>query len=229
MLKKAYFGMQCFWGESAFGKIDGVLNTRVGYAGGTTKNPTYTSIGDHTEVTELSFDESVVGYKELVHFFFDHHDSTVPHKAQYRSLILWTDEEQKKVAEAILEDIKKQQKNVQTKVEKLDVFYEAEGYHQKYWLQSQKRIVKELGLKESELATSQLATKLNAFLAGYDRFDVLKDLAKKHNLSDSPRRSRDEHRAGGRRSPGVPLSLPTTHFNTRVFIPLVHTTLSIGR
>ncbi|GMR36510.1 hypothetical protein PMAYCL1PPCAC_06705, partial [Pristionchus mayeri] len=51
-----YLGMQCFWGESAFAKQRGVVGTRVGYAGGTTPAPTYRDIGDHTEVTEVTFD-----------------------------------------------------------------------------------------------------------------------------------------------------------------------------
>ncbi|KAI6228150.1 GPI mannosyltransferase 1 [Aphelenchoides besseyi] len=169
-IKKGFFGFGCFWGESAFAKIDGVLNTRVGYAG---------------EVVELQFDESVVPYKDLVDYFFQHHDPTEPHKAQYRSLILWNDEDQKNVAENALNELKKQNPRVQTKVEKLDVFYEAEAYHQKYWLRCQRRIFGELNLNDQETAQSELSTKLNAFMAGYQNFSVLKSLAQKHKLSQS--------------------------------------------
>ncbi|KAI6196973.1 GPI mannosyltransferase 1 [Aphelenchoides besseyi] len=167
-IKKGFFGFGCFWGESAFAKIDGVLNTRVGYAG---------------EVVELQFDESVVPYKDLVDYFFQHHDPTEPHKAQYRSLILWNDEDQKNVAENALNELKKQNPRVQTKVEKLDVFYEAEAYHQK--LRCQRRIFGELNLNDQETAQSELSTKLNAFMAGYQNFSVLKSLAQKHKLSQS--------------------------------------------
>ncbi|RCN26785.1 peptide-methionine (S)-S-oxide reductase, partial [Ancylostoma caninum] len=63
-LSRAYLGMQCFWGESAFAKLKGVKKTRVGYAGGTTVNPTYRNIGDHTEVTEVQFDPSLISYRQ---------------------------------------------------------------------------------------------------------------------------------------------------------------------
>ena len=127
-LEKAYFGMQCFWGESVFAKVrlfhfscqsytdsrfqlKGVHNTRVGYAGGKTKNPTYKGIADHTgewgrrwrvgkmsslEVTEVKFDPSVLSYRELVDFFWSHHDPVGPRKKQYQSAILYVNEEQKK-------------------------------------------------------------------------------------------------------------------------------------
>ncbi|KAI6188351.1 GPI mannosyltransferase 1 [Aphelenchoides besseyi] len=87
--------------------------------------------------------------------------------------------------EDVLNTFKKQNPRVQTKVEKLDVFYEAEAYHQKYWLRSQRRIFSELNLSDQETAQSELSTKLNAFMAGYQNFSVLKYLAQKHKLSQS--------------------------------------------
>ncbi|CAD5211618.1 unnamed protein product [Bursaphelenchus okinawaensis] len=174
--------MQCFWGESAFAKIDGVLKTRVGYAGGKQSDPTYDNIKDHTEVTELVFDENVVKYDSLLDFFFSHHDPNARRKTQYRSVILYVDDEQKQQAEASLDKVKKRYPNPETTVEKLDKFYQAEDYHQKYWLRCQRDVHRALKLNDKELVDSVLAAKINAFLAGYDRYDVLNDLAAQHKL-----------------------------------------------
>jgi peptide-methionine (S)-S-oxide reductase len=65
------------------------------------------------------------------------------------------------------------------------MFYQAEDYHQKYWLRCQPRIFNELALTDEQVVNSTLSAKLNAFMAGYNNFDVLKQLAKEHNLSDS--------------------------------------------
>ncbi|VDM59433.1 unnamed protein product [Angiostrongylus costaricensis] len=131
LLARAYLGMQCFWGESAFAKVKGIKKTRVGYAGGTTANPTYGNIGDHTEITESKYGD------------------------------------------------------IETYVVKLDKFYQAEDYHQKYWLRNQRDIFDELKLNDSQVANSILATKINAYCAGYTDFSELEELKKDHGLSDS--------------------------------------------
>lgn len=73
-LERAYFGLQCFWGESAWAKLKGVVVTRVGYAGGKQPNPTYRNIKDHTEITEITFNPKVIEYSSLVDFFWKHHN-----------------------------------------------------------------------------------------------------------------------------------------------------------
>ncbi|KAI1727616.1 peptide methionine sulfoxide reductase domain-containing protein [Ditylenchus destructor] len=184
-LKRAYVGMQCFWGvESSFAKLSGVKKTRVGYAGGQMLNPTYANIGDHTEITELQYDEKQCTYKDLLDWFFAHHDPTVPHKKQYQSAILYVDDEQKSEAESALNQQQKKygSKKVQTYLTKLDIFYQAEDYHQKYWLRCQRPIFNQLKLSEAEVVDSVLAAKLNAFMAGYDSLEVLKQLAEEYNL-----------------------------------------------
>uniref|UniRef100_A0AC35GJ43 Peptide-methionine (S)-S-oxide reductase n=1 Tax=Panagrolaimus sp. PS1159 TaxID=55785 RepID=A0AC35GJ43_9BILA len=185
-LKKAVFGIQCFWGaESSLAKVDGVIRTRCGYAGGTTPNPTYQAIADHTEVVEAQYDDQLVSYDTLLRHFWQAHDPTLHRKKQYQSAILYTDDEQKVLAEASYEKVKKEKPNIETYVKKLDKFYEAEDYHQKYWLQCQNRIHKELNLTNKELVESPLAAKINAYLAGYNNFDVLKKLQIEYKLSDS--------------------------------------------
>ncbi|PAV67030.1 hypothetical protein WR25_18377 [Diploscapter pachys] len=162
-LEKAYFGMQCFWGESVFAKLRGVHNTRVGYAGGKTKNPTYKGIADHTEVTEVKFDPSVLSYRELVDFFWSHHDP---------------------IAEETKQREEKKHEDIETYIEPIDVFYQAEDYHQKYWLRCKRDIFESLHLTDEQVADSLLATKLNAYAAGYTDFSELEQLKKEHNLSD---------------------------------------------
>jgi peptide-methionine (S)-S-oxide reductase len=185
-LKRAYYGIGCFWGESGLAKLNGVVKTRVGYAGGTTVNPTYTSIGDHTEITEVQYDPDACTYGDLLEWFFAHNDTTTPQKKQYQSAILYVDDEQKELAEKTIQEKQKKltARKIQTYVKKLDKFYQAEDYHQKYWLRCQPHIFKALKFtSDKDVVESELAAKVNAFLAGYDRFDVLERLQKQHNLS----------------------------------------------
>ncbi|CAG9535030.1 unnamed protein product [Cercopithifilaria johnstoni] len=157
-LQKAYLGMQCFWGaESTFAKLDGVLATRVGYAGGTTATPNYRNIGDHTEITEVQFDERIISYDKILDCFWENHDPT---KEKYGK------------------------RKLRTYIQKLIQFYQAEDYHQKYWLRCQTAIFEKLNLNDEEVVSSLLATKVNAFLGGYKNFDVLKQLADKYRLDD---------------------------------------------
>ncbi|KAK6735339.1 hypothetical protein RB195_018503 [Necator americanus] len=177
--------MQCFWGESAFAKLSGVKQTRVGYAGGTTINPTYSDIGDHTEVTEVQFDPSLISYRQVLDFFWSHHNPAERRKKQYQSAILYETEEERKVAEQTYADAKAKFGTIETYIVKLDKFYQAEDYHQKYWLRNKKDIFNELELSDSQVANSILATKMNAFCAGYTNFSELKDLQQEYGLSES--------------------------------------------
>uniref|UniRef100_A0AC34RKC3 Peptide-methionine (S)-S-oxide reductase n=2 Tax=Panagrolaimus sp. JU765 TaxID=591449 RepID=A0AC34RKC3_9BILA len=183
-LKKAVFGLQCFWGESALAKIDGVVKTRVGYAGGTAPKPTYQNIQDYTEVIEATFDDQKISYQDLLDYFWTHHDPTDHRKKQYRSAILYSDDEQKTLAEASFNKVKAAKPSIETYVQKLDHFYVAEDYHQKYWLRCQPRIFNALNLTDEQVIDSPLAAKMNAFMAGYDNFDVLQQLKKEYNLDD---------------------------------------------
>jgi peptide methionine sulfoxide reductase msrA/msrB len=71
----AIFALGCFWGpDASFGALEGVVRTRVGYAGGTTENPSYKIIGDHTETIEIDYDPNIISYQELVEIFFDSHN-----------------------------------------------------------------------------------------------------------------------------------------------------------
>ena len=76
--KTATFALGCFWGPDAvFGILEGVVRTRVGYAGGTTENPTYDKIGNHTETIEIDYDPGVINYQKLLEIFFNSHNPYV--------------------------------------------------------------------------------------------------------------------------------------------------------
>ena len=143
-MKKALFGAGCFWGvEEFFRKIQGVKDTRVGYSGGHTKNPSYETVcsgtTEHVEVLELNFDETEISYEKLLDHFWKCHDPTTLNRQgpdigrQYRSAIFYYSDIQKEIAES--SKIKHQPKfnnNIVTEITKADTFYLAEDYHQRF-------------------------------------------------------------------------------------------------
>ena len=147
LLEKAVFACGCFWHvQDAFDMIQGVASTRVGYAGGRAKNPTYEQVCSgatgHAESVEVKFDPSKVSYGELVAAFFAMHDPTQFHRqgpdvgSQYRSVVFYRGAAQKKAAEkakAELEKSRRFDKPVVTEIVPAATFWEAEEYHQKYY------------------------------------------------------------------------------------------------
>ncbi len=145
-MEKATFGAGCFWGvEARFGEIPGVLETAVGYEGGSLERPSYkdvcTDTTGHAEVVELVFDPSRVEYASLLDAFFDLHDPTQVNRQgpdwgrQYRSAIFFHSPEQKVAAEKKIEELKIEgrfRKPIATEVVPAQTFWKAEEYHQKY-------------------------------------------------------------------------------------------------
>jgi len=137
----ATFGAGCFWGvEAAFRGLPGVIDTRVGYAGGTTRNPTYedvcTGSTGHTEVVEVSYDPEQIPYEKLLDVFWSAHDATAPHKAQYRSVIFYHTPEQQQSAEQAkqrLTESKATSRPIVTDILPAPTFYPAEEYHQHFY------------------------------------------------------------------------------------------------
>ena len=143
-MEKATFGAGCFWHvEATFQKVKGVTSTAVGYMGGNLKNPTYDDVctdkTGHAEVIQIEYDPKKVSYEKLLEIFWENHDPTQLNRqgpdtgTQYRSVIFYHNEQQKKLAE----DSKKNQKQKYTKpivteITKAKEFYRAEEYHQKY-------------------------------------------------------------------------------------------------
>ncbi len=140
----------CFWGvEDLLRKIPGILRTEVGYAGGSTIDPTYNTVKTgstgHAEAVEITYDPSVIQLKQIFDFFFRMHDPTTRNRqgndvgSQYRSSIFVKDTEEKAEAEkAIREEATKGRWKapVVTTIEELTRFYPAEDYHQDYLLKN---------------------------------------------------------------------------------------------
>ncbi len=136
----------CFWGmEEILRKIPGVLETKVGYTGGTLARPTYklicTGITGHAEGVQITFDPAKLTYEEVLGYFFRLHDPTTLNQqhndrgTQYRSAIFYTSEEQKKTAEKVKERVDKSgkwKKPIVTEITKAGEFWPGEDYHQKY-------------------------------------------------------------------------------------------------
>src|SRR5436853_1479189 len=146
-LQKATFGAGCFWGvEAEFRQLPkGVVSTAVGYAGGTTKNPTYRDVctdrTGHAEVVEVEYDPARISYRDLLDVFWANHDPTTPNRqgpdvgTQYRSVIFYHSPEQKAEAEATknaLEKTGRFKRPIVTEIEPAGNFYRAEEYHQRY-------------------------------------------------------------------------------------------------
>lgn len=142
--KKAYFAGGCFWGvERLMEGRAGVNSVTSGYMGGRTKNPTYERVcsGEtgHVETVEVEFDESKVSYEELAKLFFEIHDPTQVNRQgpdvgeQYQSAVFYADEEQRRVAEKLLEILREKGYKVATRLRKADAFWPAEDYHQNYY------------------------------------------------------------------------------------------------
>lgn len=146
--ESAVFGGGCFWcTEAVFDELRGVRSVVSGYAGGTTKDPTYEQVCSgrtgHAEVIRIEFDPTQIAYKDLLTVFFATHDPTTLNRqgndigTQYRSTVLYADEEQKREAQAFIKELNDSNafgKPVVTTVEPLGEFYAAEDYHQKYFV-----------------------------------------------------------------------------------------------
>jgi peptide methionine sulfoxide reductase msrA/msrB len=148
-MQKAYFAGGCFWGtEYLLQKTDGVISTRVGYMGGHTSSPTYEQVCNsntgHTETVEITFDSSKVNFETLAKLFFEIHDPTQLNRQgpdigdQYRSAIFYSDEQQKDIAEKLRNMLKNKGYKVVTELAKAGTFWEAEKYHQDYYINTGK-------------------------------------------------------------------------------------------
>lgn len=147
-LRTVVFGMGCFWGaERIFWQTKGVWSTAVGYAGGSTPNPTYeevcSGLTGHTEVVLVVFDPAVISLSELLRVFWEGHDPTQGMRqgndvgTQYRSAIYTSDESQQAVAEASRDEYQRALGSaghgaITTEIAPLADFYYAEEYHQQY-------------------------------------------------------------------------------------------------
>jgi peptide-methionine (S)-S-oxide reductase len=169
----ATFGLGCFWGPDAvFGAIDGIVRTRVGYAGGTKSNPSYETLGDHTEVVQVEYDPDRVSFRTLVSSALDQHSPYhQPEKRQYQHIIFVDSERERDTVESVIEDSEYTPERVRTRIESLSQFYLAEDYHQKYNLRGKRwctEAFQNAGYDDADIRESPAAAKLNAHVAGHD-------------------------------------------------------------
>lgn len=169
----ATFALGCFWGpEAQFGAMDGVVRTRVGYAGGTKLNPTYRELGDQTEVFQVDYDPADTSYADLLAVVFDNHDPNhQTRKTQYQNIVFADSPEQRETLETYLEANGLNADSIETRVERLTRFYPAESYHQKYNLKAKQSLLdpfEEAGYDDEGLRGSPAAAKLNGYAGGYD-------------------------------------------------------------
>jgi peptide-methionine (S)-S-oxide reductase len=171
-----------------------VIRTRAGYAGGTTDNPNYNNIGDHSETVRVDYDPDIVSYEELLAAFWGGHNATVsPNTMQYRSAIFYTTEEQRRLASASKEaEETRLGKMVYTSIEPYTAFYIAEDYHQKYYLRQRHELVDELYAiypDPAEFRDSTTAARLNGYIGGYGDADTITKNLDKLGLSQPGRQA----------------------------------------
>lgn len=143
-IKLASFAAGCFWGvEETFRSLNGVVETAVGYMGGDYESPTYhdvcTGATGHAETVQIKYDPDIISYNELLAVFWNNHNPTTPNQqgpdigTQYRSVIFYHDEEQKRLAINSKEKVQaRYDRPVVTEIVPAPKFYQAEDYHQHY-------------------------------------------------------------------------------------------------
>lgn len=145
--EEAVLGGGCFWcTEAIYSRVKGVLKIEPGYAGGHVPNPSYelvcTGTTGHAEVVRITFDPDIISYKDIVGIFWYAHNPTALNRqgndigTQYRSIILYNDESQRKIAEQSMKAASESgdfEEAFVTEVEALDIFYPAEEYHYDYF------------------------------------------------------------------------------------------------
>jgi methionine-S-sulfoxide reductase len=139
-MEKATLGGGCFWcTEAVFSRVKGVVEVKPGYSGGSVPNPTYEDVctgqTGHAEVVQIVYEPTEISYREILEIFFSIHDPTTPNRqgndvgTQYRSIILYHSEDQRRLAEEVIREVEgKLGRRVVTEVVPFTVFYEAEDY-----------------------------------------------------------------------------------------------------
>jgi peptide-methionine (S)-S-oxide reductase len=146
----ATLGGGCFWCvDTIFRELQGVEKVESGYAGGRTANPTYRDVCSgmtgHAEVVQVTFDPSVLSFRDLLRVFFTVHDPTTPDRqgadigTQYRSIILYHSDEQRETAKQVIDELNREKvwdDPIVTQLVPFTTFYSAEKYHQDYYSQN---------------------------------------------------------------------------------------------
>jgi peptide-methionine (S)-S-oxide reductase len=143
----ATLGGGCFWCiEAVYSELKGVVKAESGYSGGSVPNPSYEDVctdeTGHAEVVQITFDPRLISYREILQVFFSVHDPTTPNRqgadvgTQYRSVLFYFNDEQKKIAQEVMTEMERTKiwgKPIVTQLVPLEKFYKAEAYHQNYF------------------------------------------------------------------------------------------------
>lgn len=170
-----------------------MIRTRVGYSGGTKKNPTYHDLGDHSETLQIDFDPARVSYEQLLDVFWKAHDPTSRSwSRQYRAALFFHSEEQKRSAEESRDRVAARIKGkIQTEILPASEFYLAEGYHQKYYLRLNSFLsaeFRQMYPSEKDFVNSTAATRVNGYIGGYGTVAGLKEELDGLGLSEEGRK-----------------------------------------
>lgn len=147
-MQRATLAGGCFWcTEAIFQRLKGVKKVESGYSGGDFKNPSYEQVSSdmthHAEAIQITFDEKIISYKDILYVFFKTHDPTSLNRqgsdvgSQYRSIIFYHDAKQKNIAQKLNNELQKDFNNkIVTEIKAFEKFYKAENYHQNYYNQN---------------------------------------------------------------------------------------------
>ena len=168
----------------------GISRTRVGYTGGETLDPTYGSMGDHSESIQIDYDPALISYAELLEIFWRNHDPTYhAWRRQYMSAIFYHDEAQKKLAlDTMAGEEERRNRKIQTEILPLGKFYLAEDYHQKYQLRQYRELMaefKRIYPRAIDFINSTAAARVNGYVSGHGTPDGVKANLESLGLSDA--------------------------------------------
>lgn len=166
-----------------------MVRTRVGYAGGEKENPTYRSLGSHSETIQIDYDPSKISYRDLLSVFWDSHNPVFrPVSQQYASIIFYHNEEQKALAEETKSELEARRGHtIYTLIVPFSRFYLAEDYHQKYYLRQDSRLAKDFEAiypDVEDFISSTSAARVNGYLGGYGDTETLQNDIDSFGLSE---------------------------------------------
>lgn len=169
------------------------MRTRVGYTGGTKKDPTYHDLGDHTETLQVDFDPSQVSYETLLDMFWMGHNPTRRTRSQqYKAAVFVHDDQQRRLAEATRDQIAEQvEAEITTEILDAEKFYTAEDYHQKYYLRQESDLMrefKEMFSSPAEFRDSTAAARVNGYVGGNGTQGQLEEDLGRLGLSEAGQR-----------------------------------------
>lgn len=169
-----------------------MIRTRVGYAGGSKENPTYYSLGDHSETIQIDYDPTQISYGQLLEVFWNSHNPTYePWSRQYMSIIFYHSEDQKRLAiETKESEEARLGRHIFTELVPFSEFYLAEDYHQKYYLRQESVLMAEFRAiypATKDFVASTAVARVNGYAGGYGELATLEEELSLLGLSEAGR------------------------------------------